>query len=571
MQITRNNAEAFFLDYYEGNLSEERVAELFAFLKMNPDLREAFEAFGDVSVNEDSISSPDFSFLKKEAAADEHESAEQWMVDFVEGTISDDDRASLEKYLEANPAKRRDIDLLRKTIFEADAAEVFGDVSSLKKNAEITAENFSDFAIAEVEGTISSSDKKKLDAFIAVHPQYAVELENFHATKLQADDVRLEDKSFLKRTALVVSEDNIMELLVAKMEGELSAGDNAAVEEFITRFPEYKIELAQLERTKLQPDAAVTFEGKENLRKGQLLINESNFEQYAISSAEGLLKGEQLVAFNAFVAAHPKYKKVVAAYASVRLQPDMTVVYEDKASLKRKDRGGYFWWTANVRFAAAAIVVIVFGIYMFVKFGGNGVTPGENPIANIDSVNNSKDNNIIVPDMKENDGIASVNTDINSNGIFPVDYNENRIGDTAEVPQNKSSIVAGEPIAVTPADFSPGKANDAVNYSDALYAALDNPQHVQNAEPAKDNRYISAGQFAMRWVKNKIDAGNPQYGNNYEQPETPGDVDGLDITESAINRVGQSAANGNISMNQREDGTYLHLWKYSVRVSSKGK
>ena len=166
MQINKNNCEAFFLDYYEGTLSEGQVAELFAFLKNNPDLREVFESFADISVDAEKTNTPDFSFLKKEPVADIHEQAQAWMVDAAEGVISEEDRRALENYLAEYPSKRSDMAAFERTILRADANETFGDLSSLKKEAAVTAGNFEYYAVALIEGTISEKEKSLLDAFV---------------------------------------------------------------------------------------------------------------------------------------------------------------------------------------------------------------------------------------------------------------------------------------------------------------------------------------------------------------------------------------------------------------------
>ena len=44
MNINQNNYEAWFLDYYEKQLSAEQVAELFLFLEQHPLLKEEFDA-----------------------------------------------------------------------------------------------------------------------------------------------------------------------------------------------------------------------------------------------------------------------------------------------------------------------------------------------------------------------------------------------------------------------------------------------------------------------------------------------------------------------------------------------
>ncbi len=43
--ITKNNYEAYLLDYVEENLSPELIAELMLFFENNPELKEDLEAF----------------------------------------------------------------------------------------------------------------------------------------------------------------------------------------------------------------------------------------------------------------------------------------------------------------------------------------------------------------------------------------------------------------------------------------------------------------------------------------------------------------------------------------------
>ncbi|HTF03512.1 MAG TPA: hypothetical protein VK826_05775, partial [Bacteroidia bacterium] len=374
MNINVNNAEAFFLDYYEGTLSEQEVAEMFAFLKSNPALRETFESFADISVNTDETNTPDFSFLKKEipVAVDEHEQAEIWMVDVVEGLISEEDRANLEKYFAVYPDKRAELASFEKTILRADANEKLEGLSGLKKTVTVHAGNFDDFAIASVEGTITAEEQELLNIFLSVNPDFKTQFENYTKTVSIADkSIRFEGKSSLKKSEVVVNASNIEEFLIAKMEGELAPHEEQAVDAFVAAHPEYNFDFSLLAKTKLQPDTSVVFDAKEKLKRGVLLINDENFEQHVIAASEGLLNGEELKAFNTFVNANPKHRKVVALYAGTRLQPDVNIVYENKAELKRKERDGIIWWSANMRVAAAAIVVIILGVYFWMKFGSN--------------------------------------------------------------------------------------------------------------------------------------------------------------------------------------------------------
>ena len=50
MKINRNNYEIFFLDYHEGNLDAAKLEELLIFVENNPDLKEEFENFEEISI-----------------------------------------------------------------------------------------------------------------------------------------------------------------------------------------------------------------------------------------------------------------------------------------------------------------------------------------------------------------------------------------------------------------------------------------------------------------------------------------------------------------------------------------
>jgi anti-sigma factor RsiW len=582
MNINRNNCEAFFLDYYEGTLSDAQVAEMFAFLKSNPDLREVFESFSDVSVDTDKTSTPDFSFLKKETVADVHEQAQQWMVDAVDGTIAPADKIALENYLNEYPSKRADLEAFEKTVLRPDANETLGDLYALKKEVAVTPENFEHFAVALIEGTISAHERSLLESFVLVHPEFSTMLDAFRASVEQADEsIVFEPKASLKRSAVTVTEHNIGELLLAKTEGLLSAHDEQAVDAFTAAHPQYAKELALLAKTKLVADPSETFEAKHTLKRGAVLISENNFEQYAISAAEGLLNSEEQKAFNAFVASNEKYRKAAAHYSATRLQPDLSVVYDNKAELKRKEKGAVIWFTATVRYAAAAMLVILLSVYFWVK--SDSTDPLEGTVADgtqqqvidrSDETVPGSTTDVVTPDPETQ--LADQTT---APGQHEQVVNAHRQNDPVQdvhgTPTGTITIVSNGPPSII-AQSLPNKANDAVAFSDAAYAGLYTKAQAP-ADATQDDEYVSMGQLAMRWMKEQLDGKDPMRTQLQDNAVAlaPGqspavkdrNVDGIDLTESAVNRVGQTAANGKIAMEQRNDGTYLQLWNYEVRVA----
>lgn len=587
MKINRNNCEAFFLDYYEGTLSEQQIAELFSFLKENPDLREVFESFNDVELDTEDLRTPDFSFLKKEESGDEHEQAAVWMVELADGTISEETHRLLNAYLEKYSEKKRDVELYGKTKLTADADVVFPSSESLRKPVVVSADNFDDFAVALVEGRISDHDKSLLEIFVATHPEYRVQLEQYRKTILPADNVEFEFKSQLRKSGLQISADNIEELIISYVENQLTDSECVQLEQFVKNHPEYKSLLEDYRNTIVSPDAEVVFADKQDLRKGAILVTADNAEHYVISASEGLLNREEMAALSAFVNTHPAYRKLVEQYAQTRLQPDLSVVYEDKSSLKRKDRGAFIWWNSGLRYAAILVILLIGGYFVMRTVLTEGNEGVDNGFANNGTT--KQNDNVLVPFRDDNDNVnQNGNNGSNSENLLADNGSNSSVKNVSESAVwntgNSSQKVNPSPAPVLELDagFVPvtiavngigNSGNAQVGFSDALYSVVFS---TPAAAPAPKKEYISPGQLAMRWMKDKLDEPSLAMADNmddpnakaFNEPSAPEDrnVDGMDLTESAVNRVGNVAANGNVNMQQREDGTWLQLWNYNVRV-----
>src|SRR6185436_6332900 len=100
MKIDRENCEAWFLDYYEGNLSKEGVDELYAFLALNPDMREVFDSYDEVSFSPDNkIHFEEKGDLKKSVVIPEginESNYEEYFVGAIENVLSEKEKNQLE-------------------------------------------------------------------------------------------------------------------------------------------------------------------------------------------------------------------------------------------------------------------------------------------------------------------------------------------------------------------------------------------------------------------------------------------------------------------------------------------
>ena len=136
MKINRNNYEAFFLDYHEGNLDDKAKAEVLAFLEGNPELKEEFESFEMIAVP--GFTAPAFpgkENLKKSSITTNN--YKTWLVALEENDLNEHEKKEVIQYLEKNHEAQRELEILRQTKILPDYSIRFRQKSSLKKGAVI--------------------------------------------------------------------------------------------------------------------------------------------------------------------------------------------------------------------------------------------------------------------------------------------------------------------------------------------------------------------------------------------------------------------------------------------------
>ncbi len=135
MNITRENYEAYFLDFYEGNLTEKQVQELMDFLAQHPELREEFESFELFFLPDDvKMSMPGKDDIKKpENASPESYSLDKQMIAYFEGDLDEKSSSSLLAAVAKDPALQKDFALFSKVRLQPDKGIIFAGKSGLKR------------------------------------------------------------------------------------------------------------------------------------------------------------------------------------------------------------------------------------------------------------------------------------------------------------------------------------------------------------------------------------------------------------------------------------------------------
>ncbi|MBK9639310.1 MAG: hypothetical protein IPO63_16480 [Bacteroidetes bacterium] len=188
MNINQNNYEAWFLDYYEKQLSAEQVAELFLFLEQHPILKEEFDAFADISITAPLIEEEKFNNKQSLKKYDEvcKENIQDWLIAQLEGDLNTQQLLSLEKFILANPSYLKDQRILAKTKSENNEVENYDCKSSVKQFAAITSDNIQNWLIADLHSDLNLQERSTLLAFLKTHPQFTVDKALYQQTILSA-------------------------------------------------------------------------------------------------------------------------------------------------------------------------------------------------------------------------------------------------------------------------------------------------------------------------------------------------------------------------------------------------
>lgn len=209
MKITRDNCEAYFLDYHEGNLTPEMAAEVLLFVEQNPAFRNTFESFESFDLATDQ----NMFFNKKELL--------KQVIDF--------------------------------------------------NSSSITEQNIDEFLIAEIEGLLSNEVIGGIDSFIASNPQYAQSRKLYSFTRLNKAELAVfENKSDLFKKAIPVgslNEATIDSTLIAELEGSISAVERLELEQYLKYNPQADFDRKVYSKTILKADENIVFPRKRALKQ----------------------------------------------------------------------------------------------------------------------------------------------------------------------------------------------------------------------------------------------------------------------------------------------------------------
>ena len=197
--INLHNYEAFLIDYLDGNLNEDAVAELKAFVLANPQLQIDLEDLELPSFSEEQLKVDFKNDLKKTGVFVEDEE----LINYLENNLNEAQRKTFESKLLRDKELDLKLQAYNKTILRAEAL-VFTDKPSLYKSEDELI--FNNFTLAYVEGQLSVKDKIQFENELKANSTLQKELTSYQKTKLVADNtIAFEDKEALKKEARVIA------------------------------------------------------------------------------------------------------------------------------------------------------------------------------------------------------------------------------------------------------------------------------------------------------------------------------------------------------------------------------
>ena len=193
--ITKNNYEAFLLDFMEGTLSMENHAAMLLFLEQHPEIEFDYNTTM-ATVSGDGV----FSFEGKEQLKRLKEEKEEELVYYLEGTLTKEEEYIFEQHLAIDAQLQLLHNQYQKTKLNPDCVFLFEDKHSLMKLTEVDEQ-----LITYTENLFTTSEKEVFLASLQNNTELLKSLLLFKHTQLIADTkICYPHKENLKRSAIIV-------------------------------------------------------------------------------------------------------------------------------------------------------------------------------------------------------------------------------------------------------------------------------------------------------------------------------------------------------------------------------
>ncbi|MFB6306627.1 MAG: hypothetical protein ABEH43_06515, partial [Flavobacteriales bacterium] len=187
---------------------------------------------------------------------------------------------------------------------------------------------------------------------------------------------------------------NYKEWIFEYIEGNLSSEQQNRLFDFLEKYPELKEELEEWEDTKLSQEN-IRIENKNSLKNIPYQgIDAGNITDKIIADSEGNLNKEQKNGLNYFMEDNPAYKEEHRIYNRLKLDPDLSIKFPNKQTLKKEPADYRVFW----RVAASLILLIGLSMGLYLLLNDQNANNSEKLVQNSTS---KEDNKTDPKDRKE--------------------------------------------------------------------------------------------------------------------------------------------------------------------------
>jgi anti-sigma factor RsiW len=205
----------------------------------------------------------------------DHTNYEAWLLDRLEGNLSPEQEAELDLFLALHPELAPDGGALPSLMPDELSLP---DRNALKRSIPpeglVDATSLEDHLIAKLEGDLSHEQLLALEKFLYEHPEYAGVSRLYALTKLVPDAMTFAGRDKLERHLPphgLPDAARLEDLLVARLEGDLTAEQERALDVFIGNDVAAQRTWALIQRTKVEAGSR-TYPHKDKLKKGGRVI-----------------------------------------------------------------------------------------------------------------------------------------------------------------------------------------------------------------------------------------------------------------------------------------------------------
>ena len=166
---------------------------------------------------------------------------------------------------------------------------------------------------------------------------------------------------------------NYEEFFLLYVDNELTKAERQQVETFVHDNADLEEELIMLRQSKLRPDAAITFQGKEALMKPEdaAFINDTNYEEFFLLYVDGELSAAERREVETFAGTKPQFQQELNLLLQTKIEPEHEVVFPDKSLLYKKEEKKrpviFIGWQRIA--AVAAVILVALGIFWLSNTG----------------------------------------------------------------------------------------------------------------------------------------------------------------------------------------------------------